>query len=58
MQRPDGSRADLNVVAAVAVESMDAIIGTNFLPEPGRTVVNGNLSRLAMSSWLRCAAHE
>jgi fructose-1,6-bisphosphatase/inositol monophosphatase family enzyme len=37
---------------------MDAIIGTNFLPEPRRTIVNGNLSRLAMSSWLRCAAHE
>jgi len=58
MQGPDGSRADLNVAAAVPVEQMDAIIGTNFLPEPRRTIVNGNLSRLAMSSWLRCAAHE
>jgi fructose-1,6-bisphosphatase/inositol monophosphatase family enzyme len=37
---------------------VDAIVGTNFLPEPLRTTVNGNLSRLRMSSWLRCAAHE
>lgn len=48
----------LNVAAAVPVPSMDAIVGTNFLPEPLRSTVNGNLSRLAMSSWLRCAAHE
>jgi fructose-1,6-bisphosphatase/inositol monophosphatase family enzyme len=54
----DGSRADLKVAAALPVEKMDAIVGTNFLPEPLRTIVNGNLSRVAMSSWLRCAAHE
>ena len=58
LQGEDGPRADLKVAAAVPVESMDAIIGTNFLPEPRRTIVNGNLSRLSMSSWLRCAAHE
>jgi fructose-1,6-bisphosphatase/inositol monophosphatase family enzyme len=58
IQRQDGSRVDLKVAAAVPVEAMDAIIGTNFLPEPRRAIVNGNLSRLAMSSWLRCAAHE
>jgi fructose-1,6-bisphosphatase/inositol monophosphatase family enzyme len=58
MQGQDGSHADLKVAAAESVEEMDAIIGTNFLPEPLRTIVNGNLSRLAMSSWLRCAAHE
>jgi fructose-1,6-bisphosphatase/inositol monophosphatase family enzyme len=58
MQGQDGSRAVLKVAAAVPVENMDAIIGTNFLPEPRRTIVNGNLSRLAMGSWLRCAAHE
>jgi fructose-1,6-bisphosphatase/inositol monophosphatase family enzyme len=58
MQGQDGSCADLKVAAPVPVETMDAIIGTNFLPEPRRTIVNGNLSRLAMSSWLRCAAHE
>jgi fructose-1,6-bisphosphatase/inositol monophosphatase family enzyme len=58
MQGQDGSRTDMRVAEAVPVDRMDAIIGTNFLPEPRRTVVNGNLSRLAMSSWLRCAAHE
>jgi fructose-1,6-bisphosphatase/inositol monophosphatase family enzyme len=58
MQSEDGSRADLKVAAAVPVQEMDAIIGTNFLPEPLRATVNRNLSRLRMSSWLRCAAHE
>ncbi|MFC7738375.1 inositol monophosphatase family protein [Roseomonas sp. GCM10028921] len=58
MQGQDGSRTDMSVAEAVPVDGMDAIIGTNFLPEPRRTIVNGNLSRLAMSSWLRCAAHE
>jgi fructose-1,6-bisphosphatase/inositol monophosphatase family enzyme len=57
-QGEDGSRADLRVAGAVAVQEMDAIIGTNFLPEPLRTTVNGNLSRLGMSAWLRCTAHE
>ena len=58
IQDEDGSCADLRVAGAVSVQDMDAIIGTNFLPEPLRTTVNGNLSQLRMSSWLRCAAHE
>jgi fructose-1,6-bisphosphatase/inositol monophosphatase family enzyme len=58
MQGEDGARADLKVAPSVPIQEMDAIIGTNFLPEPRRTIVNGNLSRLRMSSWLRCAAHE
>ncbi|HEY2531811.1 MAG TPA: inositol monophosphatase family protein [Xanthobacteraceae bacterium] len=58
IQDEDGSRTDLRVAGAVSVQDMDAIVGTNFLPEPLRTTVNGNLSRLRMSSWLRCAAHE
>jgi fructose-1,6-bisphosphatase/inositol monophosphatase family enzyme len=37
---------------------MDGFIGTNYLPEPLRTTVNSNLSRLANTSSLRCAAHE
>ena len=53
-----GARTDLRVASAVAVHEMDAIIGTNFLPEPLRTTVNGHLSRLGMSAWLRCTAHE
>jgi fructose-1,6-bisphosphatase/inositol monophosphatase family enzyme len=53
-----GPRMDLKVAAPVPVSKMDAIIGTNFLPEPLRSTVSGNLSKLGMSSWLRCAAHE
>ncbi|PWC42149.1 inositol monophosphatase [Azospirillum sp. TSO22-1] len=58
IQAEGDARADLSVAAAVPVRDMHAIIGTNFLPEPLRTTVNGNLSRLGMSAWLRCAAHE
>lgn len=58
LQGENSVRTDLRVAAAVPVEEMDAIIGTNFLPQPMRNVVNGNLSRLALSSWLRCSAHE
>jgi fructose-1,6-bisphosphatase/inositol monophosphatase family enzyme len=58
MQGEDRERTRLSVATAVPVSRTDAIIGTNFLPEPLRSVVNSNLSRLAMSSWLRCAAHE
>lgn len=58
MQGEDGARTDLTVAGAVPVREMQAIIGTNFLPEPLRATVNGNLSRLGVSAWLRCAAHE
>ncbi len=58
MQGEGGARADLRVASAVPVAEMDAIVGTNFLPEPLRSTVNGNLSRVGVSSWLRCAAHE
>jgi fructose-1,6-bisphosphatase/inositol monophosphatase family enzyme len=37
---------------------MEAVIGTNFLPEPLRSVVAHNLPRVALNFWLRCAAHE
>ncbi len=57
-QGEGGARTDLMVADAVPVREMHAIIGTNFLPEPLRTTVNSNLSRLGMSAWLRCAAHE
>jgi fructose-1,6-bisphosphatase/inositol monophosphatase family enzyme len=52
------ARMTLRVANAVPLSKMDAIIGTNFLPEPLRSTVNGNLSRLGMGAWLRCAAHE
>ena len=51
-------RLALRVAAPVPVARMDAIIGTNFLPEPLRTRVNQRLSSLSTTCWLRCAAHE
>lgn len=58
LELPDGRRYDLKVAAPAPVNQMEAIVGVNFLPEPLRTTVAGNLSRLGMTAWLRCAAHE
>ncbi|QPF88098.1 inositol monophosphatase [Bradyrhizobium genosp. L] len=58
LEMPDGKRHDLKVAAAVPVKEMDGVIGVNFLPEPLRTTVVGNISKLGMTAWLRCAAHE
>jgi fructose-1,6-bisphosphatase/inositol monophosphatase family enzyme len=58
LEQEDGSRAALRVADPVAVSEMDGFIGTNHLPEPLRTTVNSNLSRLGTSNALRCAAHE
>src|SRR5579864_6624475 len=48
----------LRVADPVPLDAMDAMIATNYLPEPLRTKVNGHLSRVGMSASLRCAAHE
>jgi fructose-1,6-bisphosphatase/inositol monophosphatase family enzyme len=48
----------LHVAAPVPVERMEAIAGTSYLPEPIRTRVVGNLTRLGSTTWLRCSAHE
>ncbi len=58
LQGEDGARVDLKVAGAVPVGQMEAVLGTNFLPQPMRDLVNGNAARLALSSWLRCSAHE
>jgi len=58
IQGDDRPHRDLKVADAVPVGRMDAVVATNYLPEPLRSTVNGNVSRLGMSSWLRCAAHE
>ena len=52
------ARTDLRVAEPVPVGHMDTMIATNYLPEPLRTTVNTNLSRIGMSASLRCAAHE
>ena len=58
IEREDGTRTPLHVAAPAPLAEMEGLIGTNYLPEPLRTRVNGNLSRLARTSSLRCAAHE
>ena len=58
LQLGDGTREDLRVAAPVSPAAMHAVAGTNFLPEPLRTTVAHNLSRIGMNFWLRCAAHE
>ena len=58
LQDRTGARTRMRVAAPVPVGEVEAIAGTNFLPEPLRTRVNVNLSRLRMSNWFRCAAHE
>ena len=58
MEREDGTRIALHVAPPVPVSQMEGVIGTSFLPEPLRSTVNGKLSRLATSTWFRCAAQE
>ena len=58
MEHEDGTRIALRVAPPAPVSQMEGVIGTSFLPEPLRTTVNGNLSRLATSTWFRCAAQE
>lgn len=57
-EQEDGTRSPLRVADPAPLSAMDGLIGTTFLPEPLRTTVNGNLSRLATTASLRCAAHE
>jgi fructose-1,6-bisphosphatase/inositol monophosphatase family enzyme len=56
-EHEDGSRIALRVADPVPVSKMEGFIGTTYLPEPLRTTVNTNLSRLATNTSLRCAAH-
>jgi fructose-1,6-bisphosphatase/inositol monophosphatase family enzyme len=58
MQDRSGARERLRVAGPVPVAEMEGIAGTNFLPEPLKQRVNVNLSRLRMTNWFRCAAHE
>ena len=58
IQSKDGLTVDLRVAEPAPLSQMEAMASTNFLPEPLRTTVNGNLSRIGMTSTLRCAAHE
>jgi fructose-1,6-bisphosphatase/inositol monophosphatase family enzyme len=58
IQGKDGRTVDLRVAEPAPLSEMEAMVSTSFLPEPLRTVVNGNLSRIGLVANLRCAAHE
>lgn len=58
METEDGSRVPLQVAKPVAVSEMEGMVATGFLPEPLRGTVLANLTKLAASSNMRCAAHE
>jgi fructose-1,6-bisphosphatase/inositol monophosphatase family enzyme len=58
MEYEDGSRVPLHVAKPAPVSAMEGIVGTGFLPEPLRSTILGNLTKLAASANLRCAAHE
>lgn len=58
LQDRSGVRERMRVAAPVAVGDIEGIAGTRFLPEPLRTQVSANLSRLQLTNWFRCAAHE
>ncbi len=58
IEHEDGSRIPLRVAAPCPVSAMEGIVGTGFLPEPLKSIVLSNLSKLAASANFRCAAHE
>jgi fructose-1,6-bisphosphatase/inositol monophosphatase family enzyme len=58
MEYEDGSRSTLRVAKPVPVSAMEGIVATGFLPEPLRGTVLANLTKLAATANLRCAAHE
>jgi fructose-1,6-bisphosphatase/inositol monophosphatase family enzyme len=58
IEHEDGSRIELRVAKPGPVSAMEGIVATGFLPEPLRARVSANLTKLAASANLRCAAHE
>ncbi|HEX4247462.1 MAG TPA: inositol monophosphatase [Pseudonocardia sp.] len=48
----------LRVAAPAPVDEMEAVAGTQFVTEPLRSVLAGNLDRLGSHTWMRCAGHE
>lgn len=58
LQDRSGARERMRVASPAPVAEMEGIAGTNFLPQPLRERVSANLSRLRMTNWFRCAAHE
>jgi fructose-1,6-bisphosphatase/inositol monophosphatase family enzyme len=58
MEAPDGRLSDLRVAAPVPVGKMSGAASWRYLPEPLRSRVCGNLTKLAAVWDYRCAAHQ
>ncbi|MGH7040749.1 MAG: inositol monophosphatase family protein [Acetobacteraceae bacterium] len=58
VETPDGARTALHVAAADQPSRMTGAVSWQFLPEPLRSRVLGNLPKLAASWNYRCAGHE
>ncbi len=58
IERPDGARSDLHVAETADPAKMTGLVSRQFLPEPLRGTVCGNMTRFAATWHYRCAAHE
>lgn len=58
MEAPGGTRADLTVAVPAPLDAMTGVASWRFLPEPRRSTVCRNLTRLAAVWEFRCAAHS
>jgi fructose-1,6-bisphosphatase/inositol monophosphatase family enzyme len=58
LEGPDAVRVDLRVATGVPVAEMTGAVSWRYLPEPQRSVVCGNLPKLASAWDYRCAAHH
>lgn len=54
----EGGERPLRAAAAAPMAQMEGIVGTHFLPEPLKARVNANRTKLGLTTWFRCSAHE
>lgn len=54
----DGRRTDMKAAAGAPVSSLVGTASWHWTPEPSRSVLSGNLGRVAQALCYRCAAHE
>lgn len=58
LSRPGAEPLRLQVAGPRPLEQMDSVVGAHYLPEPLRARVRARQSRLGLTYWLRCSAHE
>ena len=58
IEHEDGTRVPLRVAKPVAVAQMEGVVAATSLPEPLRSSVYSNLTKVAAVMSMRCAAHE